>query len=159
MPVDGPQGLVLLCWDGSASARSAIAHAAQILGAGRRAIVLFAHIPTEEHRGVLAGTSGPDAPVLGLADAEDMLEAGVRVASQAGFKASGQRIAADRKTAEIIVALAQEHDASLIVMGQRGRSGLKAVLLGLGSVAQGVLSSYGGPVMLVGRDAAAPPQS
>jgi nucleotide-binding universal stress UspA family protein len=121
--------------------------------------VLFAHIPTEEHRGVLAGTSGPDAPVLGLADAEDMLEAGVRVASQAGFKASGQRIAADRKTAEVIVALAQEHDASLIVMGQRGRSGLKAVLLGLGSVAQGVLSSYGGPVMLVGRDAAAPPQS
>jgi nucleotide-binding universal stress UspA family protein len=107
---------------------------------------------------VLAGTSGPDAPVVGLADAEDALEEGVRVASQAGFDASGERIAADRKTAEIIVAMAQEHDASLIVMGQRGRSGFKAALLGLGSVAQGVLGSYGGPVMLVGRDAA-PPQS
>jgi nucleotide-binding universal stress UspA family protein len=159
MPVDGSQGPVLLCWDGSDSAASAIAHAAHILGAGRRAIVLFAHVPTEEHRGVLAGRSGPDAPVVGLADAEYTLEEGMRVASQAGFDASGQRVAADRKTAEIIVATAQEHEVSLIVMGQRGRSGLKAALLGLGSVAQGVLSSYGGPVMLVGRDATAPPQS
>jgi nucleotide-binding universal stress UspA family protein len=159
MPVDGSEGPVLLCWDGSASAGSAIAHAARILGAGRRAIVLFTHVPTEEHRGFLAGTSGPDAPVIGLADAEDTLEEGVRVASQAGFEASGQRITADRATAEIIVATAQEHSACLIVMGQRGRSGLKAALLGLGSVAQGVLSSYGGPVLLVGRDAAGPPQS
>jgi nucleotide-binding universal stress UspA family protein len=145
MAVDGSQGSVLLCWDGSASAASAIAHAAQILGAGRRAVVLFVHVPTEEHRGVLAGTSGPDAPVVGLADAEDMLDEGVRVASEAGFDASGGRIAADRKTEEIIVATAQEHGAYLIVMGQRGRSGLKAAVLGLGSVAQGVLSSYGGP--------------
>jgi nucleotide-binding universal stress UspA family protein len=157
MPVDDAQGPVLLCWDGSASAGSAIAHAARILGAGRRAIVLFAHVPTEEHGGVLGGTSGPDAPIVGLADAQDALEEGVRVAREAGFDASGQRIVADRKTAEIIVATAEEHVSPLIVMGQRGRSGLKAALLGLGSVAQGVLSSYGGPVMLVGRDAA-PPQ-
>lgn len=106
---------------------------------------------------MLAGTSGPDAHIVGPADAEDTLEEGVRVAQQAGFDASGQRIAADRKTAEIITATAQEHDASLIVMGQRGRSGLKGALLG--SVAQGVLGSYDGPVMLVGRDAAAPTQS
>lgn len=159
MPVDGSPGPVLLCWDGSESATSAIEHAAQILGSGRRAIVLLAHVLTEEHRGVLAGTSGPDAPIVGLADAQDMLENGVGIASRAGFDASGERIAAQRKTAEIIVAIAQEHDVSLIVMGQRGRSGLKAALLGLGSVAQGVLSSYGGPVLLVGRDAAPPAQS
>jgi nucleotide-binding universal stress UspA family protein len=159
MAIEGSQGPILLCWDGSPSAGSAIAHAAQILGAGRRAIVLLAHVPTEEHGGLLAGTSGPDAHIIGAADAEHMLDEGVRVAIQAGFDASGQRIVADRKTAEIIVAAAQEHGVSLIVMGQRGRSGLKAALLGLGSVAQGVLNAYGGPVMLVGRDAAAPPQS
>ena len=39
-----------------------------------------------------------------------------------------------------------------------GESGLKAALLGLGSVAQGVLSAYDGPVLLVGRDAAEPAQ-
>lgn len=157
MAVDGSQGPVLLCWDGSDSAGSAIAHAAQVLGTGRQAIVLFAHVPTEEHRGALAGTSGPDAHIVGPADAEDTLEQGVRVAREAGFEASGRRTPADRKTAEIIIATAQEQDASLIVMGQRGRSGLKGALLG--SVAQGVLSAYGGPVMLVGRDAAAPGQS
>lgn len=99
---------------------------------------------------MLGGTSGPDAPIVGLADAEDAIDEGVRVAREAGFDASGQRIAADRKTAEIIVATAQEHHAPLIVMGQRGRSGLKGALLG--SVAQGVLSAHPGPVLLVGRD-------
>lgn len=105
---------------------------------------------------MLAGRSGPDAPIVGLADAEGILEQGERLANQAGFDASGQRIAANRKTAEIIVAAAEEHDVALIVMGQRGRSGVKAALLGLGSVAQSVLGSYGGPVLLVGRDAAGP---
>jgi nucleotide-binding universal stress UspA family protein len=156
MSAEPSQGPVLLCWDGSPSAASAIAHAAQILGPGRRAIVLFAHVPTEEHRGVLAGPSGPDAPIVGPADAEDILEQGERVAREAGFEASGQRIAADRKTAEIIIATAEEHAVPSIVMGQRGRSGLKAALLGLGSVAQGVLGSYDGPVLLVGRDASGP---
>lgn len=157
MSADSTPGPILLCWDGSPSAGSAIMHAAEILGAGRRAIVLFVHVPTEEHRGVLAGTSGPDAPIVGVADAEVALEQGERAARQAGFDASGLRIAAsDRKTADVIVAVAEENDAALIVMGQRGRSGFKAALLGLGSVAQGVLGSYGGPVMLVGRDAGAP---
>lgn len=156
MSADRSLGPVLLCWDGSPSAASAIAHAARVLGAGHPAIVLFAHVPTEEHRGVLAGRSGPDAPIVGLADAEGILEQGERLANQAGFDASGQRIAANRKTAEIIVAAAEEHDVALIVMGQRGRSGVKAALLGLGSVAQSVLGSYGGPVLLVGRDAAGP---
>jgi nucleotide-binding universal stress UspA family protein len=151
---------VLLCWDGSPSAASAIQHAAHILGDGRRAIVVFVHVPTEEHRGVLGGTSGPDAPIVGASDAEIALEQGERVAREAGFEASGELVAApDRKTADVIVGLAKEHDAALIVMGQRGRSGLKAALLGLGSVAQGVLSSYGGPVLLVGRDVSGRPAS
>ena len=156
MTATGPEGPILLCWDGSASAASAIEHAARIVGDGRRAVVLFAFVPTEEHRGVLAGTSGPDAPVVGLADAEAMLEEGVRVAQEAGFDSIGELVKAERKTDEIIVNLADEQGAPLIVMGQRGRSGLKAALLGLGSVAQGVLKSFDGPVMLVGRDAAGP---
>jgi nucleotide-binding universal stress UspA family protein len=160
MARDAPEGPVLLCWDGSASAGSAIQHAARIVGGnGRHAVVLFAHVPTEAHSGVLAGTSGPDAPIVGPADAEAMLEQGVHVAVQAGFDAEGELVAADRKTAEIIVAVANERDAPLIVMGQRGRSGLKAALLCLGSVAQGVLKSYDGPVLLVGRDTAGPAQS
>ncbi|MBV8734863.1 MAG: universal stress protein, partial [Solirubrobacterales bacterium] len=84
------------------------------------------------------------------ADAEGLLEEGARIAGEAGFEASGLRIAADRKTAEIIVETAKEQDAMLVVMGQRGRTGLKSTLLGLGSVAQQVLGTYGGAVLLVG---------
>jgi hypothetical protein len=61
----------------------------------------------------------------GWPDAEDMLEAGVRVARRAGFDAVGRGIEADRKTAEIIVATAAEEAAPLIVMDQRGRSASK----------------------------------
>jgi nucleotide-binding universal stress UspA family protein len=150
MPTEEPNGAVILCWDGSTSASRAIEQASRILGNGRPAIVLLAHVPVEEHAGVLGGRGAPDAPIMGPADAEDLLEEGVRVARAAGFAATGVRVAAKTKTADIIVATAAEQDAPLIVMGQRGRSGLKAALLGLGSVAQEVLGMYDGPVLLVG---------
>lgn len=156
MASENSDGPILLCWDGSSSAASAIAHAAQILGPGRRAIVVLAHVPTEQHAGVLGGLPSLDAPVVGTTEAEGMLEEGLRVAQEAGFEATGQRIVADRKTADIIVAVAEHEHVPLIVMGQRGRSGLKAALLGLGSVAQGVLAAYDGPLLLVGRDSAGP---
>lgn len=147
------KGAVLLCWDGSPSARRAIDHASRILGEGRSAIVLLAHVPVEEHAGVLGGTGNSDAPIMGPADAESVLEDGVRVAQADGFDVTGVReVATNRKTADIILEKAEEHDAQLIVMGQRGRSGLKAALLGLGSVAQAVLGGYAGAVLLVGPE-------
>ena len=150
MSAEDHKGSVLLCWDGSPSASRAIGHAGRILGEGRPAVVLLAHVPVEEHAGVLGGTGAPDAPIMGPADADDLLEEGVRVARSAGFDPTGIRVVAQQKTAQIIVATAEERDAPLIVMGQRGRSGLKAALLGLGSVAQEVLRMYPGPVLLVG---------
>ncbi|MBV9338204.1 MAG: universal stress protein [Solirubrobacterales bacterium] len=122
MPALESNRTALLCWDGSDGAVSAIRHAARILGAGHDAVVLFAHVPTEAARGILAGFSGPDAPIMGISDAEDLLERGVEVAREAGFNATGLRIVAERRTSEIVIALAEEHDVVLIVMGQRQRS-------------------------------------
>lgn len=147
-PPEPSGGPALLCWDGSDGAASAIRYAAQILGRGREAIVVFAHVPTESARGVLAGFSGPDAPIMPIADAEELLERGVRIAREAGLDAAGMRVTAEGKTAEIIVGLAEERDALLIVMGQRERSALGTLLLG--SVARDVLRSHHRPVMLVG---------
>lgn len=144
----------LLCWDGSDGAASAIQHAGRILGQGHAALVVFAHVPTESSRGVLAGFSGPDAPIMGVSDAEDLLERGVRVAREAGLNATGLRIAAERRTSEILVALAEEHDAVLIVMGQRERSALGTLLLG--SVAREVVNAHHRPVLLVGPGSAGP---
>jgi nucleotide-binding universal stress UspA family protein len=62
--------------------------------------------------------------------------------------ASGLRVAADRKTAEVILEIAEQQDAPVIVMGQRGRSRLKVVLLG--TVSRDVVNSFHRPVLLVG---------
>jgi nucleotide-binding universal stress UspA family protein len=148
MSAEDPTGPAVLCWDGSDSARRAIEQAAQILGKGHRATVLFAHVPTESARGLLAGLGGPDAPIMGDSDAELLLEQGTDTARKAGFAASPMAVVAGRRTAEIIVAVAEEQDAPVIVMGQRGRSAISAALLG--SVAREVISSFHRPVMLVG---------
>jgi nucleotide-binding universal stress UspA family protein len=146
-PGDGP---ALLCWDDSDAAERAVQHAARILGQGHPAIVLFVYVPTEGARGPLAGYGGPDAPIMGSTDAEGLLERGVRAAREAGLDASGLSTVADRRTSEIIAALADEHDAKLIVMGQPKRSSVGRLLLG--SVARGVLGLHERPVMLVGPE-------
>lgn len=148
MSAEEPRGPVLLCWDGSEGAALAIKHAGGLLGEGHPALVLFVHVPTELARGVLGGVSGPDAAIMGIADAEELLERGVQVARDAGFAATGVRIAGERKTSEVIVELAENEDVPLITMGQRPRSALGTLLLG--SVAREVLGSFHRPVMLVG---------
>lgn len=148
MSAEHPTGPVLLCWDGSASARYAIRQAAKLLGEGRSATVLFAHVPTESARGLLAGLAGPDAPIMGPTDAEVLIEQGMDAAREVGFDAAPLGVVADRKTASIIVDTADEQDAPVIVMGQRGRSAVGVALLG--SVARDVLNSFHRPVMLVG---------
>jgi len=154
MANDDTRGPALLCWDGSDGALRAIQSAASVLGQGHRAIVFFAHVPTESARGVLGGLSGPDAPIMGIGDAEDLLERGVTAARDAGFEADGLRIAAEGKTSEIIGETAAEHDALLIVMGQRKRSALGTLVLG--SVAREVLSADHRPVMLIGPGSSGP---
>jgi nucleotide-binding universal stress UspA family protein len=139
---------VLICWDGSEGAARAINDAAAIVGASRRATVLFAHVPTESARGILGGFSAPDAPIMGPADAEVLVEQGVRVAREAGFEADARPVVAERKTSEIIESTAEAEGALLITMGQRERSAIGRLVLG--SVARGVLETDHRPVLLAG---------
>jgi len=139
---------VLICWDGSEGAARAVEDAAAIVGAARRATVLFAHVPTESSRGILGGFSAPDAPIMGHSDAELVMEQGLRVAREAGFEAQGLPVVAERKTSEIIAATAEAEGSLLITMGQRERSGIGTLLLG--SVARGVLEADHRPVLLAG---------
>ena len=84
---------------------------------------------------------------MGVTDAEALLEQGMDIAREAGFDPAPLAVAAERKTASIIVETAEEQDAAVIVMGQRGRSALGVALLG--SVARDVINSYHRPVILV----------
>jgi nucleotide-binding universal stress UspA family protein len=115
---------------------------------------MFAFVPTEASRGVLGGLSGPDAPIMSGPEGEILVERGVAVARDAGFDAEPLLVKAEHKTSRIIVDLADEHNAPLIVMGQRKRSGVGTLILG--SVAREVLGAQHRPVLLVGPGSSGP---
>jgi nucleotide-binding universal stress UspA family protein len=146
MSADGP---FVLCWDGSDAAKQAIAVSTGLLGKGRKAKLLYVYKPMERSLGVAQAMTGGriDAPVSGEADAHDTLDRGVKFAREAGYDVEPILVQADRGIAEIITATAEEVDAPAIVMGQRGRSGLKTALLG--SVSRDVVNAYHRPVILV----------
>ena len=147
MTLEDPQGPFVLCYDGSEAAERAIRIAPVLVGRGRGARVLYAYKPTERSLGVAQALTGGgiDAPVSGEADAHDVVERGVVIAREAGFDAEALLVAADRKTAELIAATADELDAPVI--GQRGLSGLKSAVLG--SVSRDVVNAYHRPVIVV----------
>ena len=149
MTLDDPQGPFALCYDGSEAAERAIRVAPVLVGRGRAARVVYVYKPTERSLGVAQALTGGriDAPVSGEADAHDVLDAGVAIAVEAGFEAEGLLLAADRRTAEVIAAAAEELDAPAIVIGQRGLSGLKSAVLG--SVSREVVNAYHRPVIVV----------
>src|SRR5262245_10315440 len=149
MSYEDPQGPLILCYDGSEAAERAIRVAPVLVGRGRAARVLYAYKPTERSLGVAQGITGGriDAPVLGEADAHGIVERGVAIARDAGFEAEPLLIEADRRTAELVAATAEELDAPAIVIGTRGMSGLKGAVLG--SVARDVVNAYHRPVVLV----------
>ena len=149
MSVEDPRGPLVLCYDGSDAAERAIRIAPVLVGRGGAARVLYAYKPTERSLGVAQGITGGriDAPVHGEADAHDVVDRGVAIARDAGFEAEPLLVQADRRTAAIGAETAEELDAPAIVMGTRGLSGLKGVVLG--SVAREVVNAYHRPVVLV----------
>ena len=144
-----PRGPFVLCYDGSEAAKRAIRTAPVLLGRGRPARVVYAYTPTERSLVVAQAMTGgrSDAPVSGEADAHDVVERGLAIALDAGFDAEARLVKADRRTAELIVAMAEEIDAPAIVIGQRGMSGLKSAVLG--SVSRDIVNAYHRPVIVV----------
>jgi nucleotide-binding universal stress UspA family protein len=147
--IEEPHGPFVLCYDGSERAQRAIQVAPTLLGTGRPARLLFVYKPMERSLGVAQGITGGriDAPVSGETDAQQIVERGVAIATDAGFDVEPILVAADRGTAEVIASTAEELDAPAIVMGQRGRSALKSALLG--SVSRDVVNAYHRPVIIV----------
>lgn len=144
MTIEDPHGPAILCYDGSEGAARAIRLAHRLLRDRHPALVTFVHTLTERSLGGVG--LGPDAPVIGAADAEVILGQGVKLAQDAGFDAEGLRIEADRNTAAIIVDTANDHDADVIVMGRRGHSNIRTALLG--SVSRDVINAFHRPVLV-----------
>ena len=143
-------GHVLIAYDGSEDARHAIDHAGSIL-TGVDAVVLYVRPPLE---GLAAHLEGHRAleDVGGVAadardDAERIAAEGAESARRAGLRAEPRVASATDAVADSIVRVADDIDASLVVLGSRGRRGVKTVLLG--SVSAHVVHHARRPALVV----------
>jgi nucleotide-binding universal stress UspA family protein len=146
-----PELPVLICYDGSESARHAIESAAALLG-HRRAIVLdVAPLVTPAESVALTSSVVPGSAFedANLADATDRARAGTELARKAGFAAEvwGE---VGAPTWEAIVNAAEEIDATVIVMGTRALTGARELFER--SVSHDVVEHSKRPVLIVPPD-------
>ena len=144
-----PEKPILICYDRSEGARRAIEIAAQLFP-GRKAVVLHVWSPiaviAAAYGGVVSLPSYDDSALAkaALKVAED----GARVASEAGLEAGAEvaEVTYDG-TWYTILDVAAQHDAPLVVLGARGLSTFKSVVLG--SVSHSVAQHAHRPVLIV----------
>ncbi|RKQ87163.1 nucleotide-binding universal stress UspA family protein [Solirubrobacter pauli] len=128
-----PSGPIVVGYDGSDHARSALAFAARHLP-GRELLVAHAWaVPT------LVGA--PSLPLSELADE------GAAIAREAGQEASALTVDGTGGQWRALLAAAVEQDAAAIVVGSRGRGAVASTVLG--SVASGLVHAAARPVLVV----------
>jgi nucleotide-binding universal stress UspA family protein len=142
-----PAGPVLIGYDGSDLAAFAIERAGLELPSGREALVVCVWHPAD------VGFVPVDGRHLHAAAANEVEEAaeqtaarGASLAEAAGFRARGLTVEAT-PTWEGIVTAADEHGASLIVLGSHRRAGLLGHLAG--SVTASTMAHCGAAVLVV----------
>jgi nucleotide-binding universal stress UspA family protein len=150
-PDDSP---LLVAYDGSEGAKAAIDAAAR-LGPGRPAIVLcvWESVAGAAPAGLLAipgsvmtgGAKALDAEYA--KEARSLAEEGAERLRELGVEASASVEQSHRNVWQTIVDQAESDDAAMVVVGSRGRSGVKTALLG--SVSNGVVHHCARPVLVV----------
>ncbi|PZS14611.1 MAG: universal stress protein UspA [Solirubrobacterales bacterium] len=149
-----PSDPVILCYDGSEDAKHAIERAGGLF-AGRRALVVTVWRPTAGLGSFAwsgATASMVDFFALDRAAAEDagaVAQAGVRLAREAGLEAEAEAVEATGPEWKTIVEIADRHKAAMIVMGSRGLTGVRSMLLG--SASSAVVHHAHQPTLVVHR--------
>ena len=153
MPADSPA--ILIAYDGSAGAEAAIDEAGRLFP-GWRAVVVSVWwsvrsaapggrvvLPDEMIRTAVENLDAAACQV-----AADTAERGVEQARAAGLDAGAAVERADPNVAATLVRMAHDREvAAVVVVGSRGRSGLRAALLG--SVSNAVVHHCRRPVLVV----------
>jgi nucleotide-binding universal stress UspA family protein len=149
---------VVVAFDGSEEARTALTSAVTVF-AGRRLVIVsvwepglaLALAPTRDITGV--GYPPPTPEEVQALDrvqhdhAIEVADAGVALARELGATAEPQPVADEADVAETIAALADRADAIAIVIGSRGLGGIRSRLFG--STSREVLRRTQRPVLVV----------
>lgn len=146
--------MILICYDGSADAKAAIEHCAPLLKEQPATVLSvwepFIEIAARAPVGFGLLPSIPDAQEIDDASAkaaQDLAEKGAQLAREAGFDARPRTCSQQTTTGRAILAEAGEVGADAIVMGSRGLTGLKSLLLG--SVSHDVIQHADRTVVVV----------
>ena len=129
--------MILLCYDGSADARAALEGAAELFS-GQQATVLtvwqpFVEIAARSTVGFGMVPQIPDSDEIDAASAktaERTAQEGVEVVGKLGLEATPRAVAQVTTTGRAILGEAEKLGANAIVMGSRGLTGVKSMLLG-----------------------------
>jgi len=143
-----PFSKILVAYDGSASAQAALDVAIEMAKKDNASLaaVSVSSVPTALPLG--PGGGGFDKIVLeSRKEAEDLLEQVKEKAAKNDVKINTEVLNGTHGIAAAIVNYAESKKSDLIVMGTRGRTKLKKMLLG--SVAQGVVTYAPCTVMVV----------
>ena len=138
---DAPNKPILLCYDGSDDAFRAIEFAGSLFP-GSTAIVLSVW----EKYGVLSGIPRVDDSLMQEA-ADQQAADGCERAIAAGLEATPLAVEAEHGVDDAIIEAADSEDVLLIVMGTRGNTGIRSLLLG--SVSHSVAHHARRPLLIV----------
>jgi nucleotide-binding universal stress UspA family protein len=147
-------GPLLLCYDGSEDAVHAIEHAATLF-TGWAAVVVTVWQPAAGLGSMVWSGETPGTEYVAELDRAAAEEAariaaeGARVALRAGLNAEPLAVEAAGSVSKTILRLADQNDAATIVMGSRGLTGLRSMLLG--SVSQAVAHHSDRPTLIIRR--------
>jgi nucleotide-binding universal stress UspA family protein len=145
---------IVIAYDGSDHARSAVTEAARLFS-GRPAVVVSAWRSVADVMPASAiaipASVAHDAQIkmdgAARSEAQSLADAGAAIARDGGLDARGEAVEAHGAVWPCIVRAADEHHAAAVVVGSRGRSAIKSAMLG--SVSAGVVHHSSRPVLVV----------
>lgn len=155
---------IIVAYDGTPQAKAAVREAAHLFGSGTRPVLVLtvwepglmnvAIAPAPG--GIGAAVPPPDPEVVREVDrseedhARAIAEDGAALARSLGLASEALAVRDEANVADTIVHVADERDAQAVVVGSRGLSHLRSVLIG--STSDGVLHRIRRPLLIIHAD-------
>jgi nucleotide-binding universal stress UspA family protein len=145
------QETIVLAYDGSEEARHAISVAAGLLGPRPADVVhIWEPVASAAARSAIyadAGNGAPEELAREARAASDTADEGARIAREAGFDARPVAVQTLEPISVALVEYVAKEAPALVVVGSRGRSGIRSTVLG--SVSHHVTQHVTTPTLIV----------